>query len=120
MKKILITDDDRLVCWSLEQALKKESYQVVVVETAEKALEEAKRTPFDLAIVDVVLPGMSGLELIDRMRELGLAVKTIVITGHGSREIEKEARDKGADVYVEKPFRIDEIKEMIRKALKNA
>lgn len=117
MARILVVDDDRLVCWSLEQALSREGYGVSSVDSAEKALEQVERNRFDLAIVDLVLPGMDGLGLIGWMRLVSPGTRTIVTTGHGSREVERKALEHGAFAYVEKPFSVKEVIGLVKMAL---
>jgi len=117
MVRVLVVDDDRLICWSLEQALRREGYEVLSVDSAEKALGEVEGSRFDLAIVDIVLPGMDGLGLIGWMRAVHPGIRPIVITGHGSREVEKKALANGAFAYVEKPFSIKELLGLVKMAL---
>lgn len=117
MPQVLVVDDDRLVCWSLEQTLRREGYGVSSVDSAEKALEKLEGSRFDVAIVDVVLPGMDGLGLIGWMRLVSPGIKTIVITGHGSREVERKALEHGAFAYVEKPFSLKEVIGLVKRAL---
>lgn len=117
MAQVLVVDDDRLVRWSLEQALRREGWEVSAVDAAEKALDEVKQRRFDLAIVDLVLPGMDGLGLISWLRSASPGTKTIVITGHGSREVERKVLEGGAFAYVEKPFSIKALIELAKRGL---
>jgi DNA-binding NtrC family response regulator len=117
MERVLVVDDDRLICWSLERALSREGYRVSAVESAETALTEFEARPFEVAIVDVVLPGMDGMELIGRVRSVCPGTKFIVITGYGSRDVEKRALDHGTFAYVEKPFSVRGLVGMVRTIL---
>lgn len=117
MPRVLIVDGDPLIRWSLESALTKEGYEVTALDSAEKALTELEVSRFDLAIVDVVLPGIDGLELIGRMRSVWPGIKTIVITGEGSRQIEARALEHGAVAYVEKPFSVRELIGLVKTVL---
>ena len=119
MTRILIVDDDRLVRWSLESALTSKGYDVVAVESAEKALAELGAGCFDVAIVDVVLPGMDGLELTRQFRSTCPGIKAIICTGQGSREVEQRAREYGAFAYVEKPFSVKELTDVVEVALRS-
>lgn len=117
--RVLVVDDDRLIRWTLESALKSKGYDVTTVDSAEKALAEVGAGGFDAAVVDVVLPGMSGLELIGRMRSVCSGIKTIIVTGQGSREVEQRALEQGAFAYVEKPFSVKELTELVEVALRS-
>lgn len=120
MTRVLVVDDDRLVCWSLERTLSREGYEVSAVDSAEQALAQLGPSCFDLAIVDVVLPGMDGLELIGRIRSVCPDIKALVITGWGSRDVERRALEQGAFAYVEKPFSIKELIGLVKSALPSA
>lgn len=117
MDRVLVVDDDRLVCWSLERALNREGYRVSAVESAEEALSEVQGRPFDVAIVDVVLPEMDGMELISRVRSVSPATKFIVITGYGSRDVERRALMHGTFAYLEKPFCVKELMSLVKAVL---
>lgn len=120
MARVLVVDDDPLIRWSLEQALSSEGYDVTALDSAEKALAEVESSDVDLAIVDVVLPGMDGLELIGRMRSVCPGIKTIVMTGERSREIEARALEHGAVAYVEKPFSVRELIGLVKTVLRSS
>jgi DNA-binding NtrC family response regulator len=116
-KKILVIDDEKLIRWTLERHLVKEGYEVVATESAEKGLQLiAEETP-DLVLLDNQLPEMTGLELLGRLnvRERGLMV--IMITAHGLVEAAVQAVKLGAYDYISKPFNLEEISFIIRKAL---
>ncbi|MFQ5848168.1 MAG: response regulator, partial [Candidatus Methylomirabilales bacterium] len=117
MTRVLVVDDDRLVCWSLGRALAREGYEVMTLESAEQALAEVGTSRFGLVITDFALPGMDGLELLEQMRSMCPDIRAIVITGKGSREVEREALNRGATAYVEKPFSVRELVGLVKTIL---
>ena len=116
-QKILVVDDEKLIRWTLEQHLVKEGYDVTTVESAEKGMELITEDPPDLVLLDNRLPEMSGLEMLEKLKipERGLMV--IMITAHGMVETAVRAMKLGAYDYISKPFNLDEITFVIRKAL---
>lgn len=72
---------------------------------------------FNLIITDLVMPGLSGIELISRIKEAFPDVEMGVLADHSSREVEREVKEKGAIFYIEKPFQIEEIKQIVRMVL---
>ena len=86
-----------------------DEYEVQAIESAELALEQMHRRSFDLLVVDFRLPGINGLDLIERVHDVNPDAKTILITAYGSPEIEKEAYRLNTCRYLHKPFRIEEL-----------
>jgi DNA-binding NtrC family response regulator len=116
-KKIVVNDDEKLIRWTLERHLMKEGYEVVATESAEKGLQLITEEAPDLVLLDNRLPEMTGLELLERLnvRERGLMV--IMITAHGLVEAAVKAINLGAYDYISKPFNLEEISFIVRKAL---
>jgi DNA-binding NtrC family response regulator len=116
-QKILVVDDEQLIRWTLEQHLVKEGYDVTTVESAEKGLELINEEAPDLVLLDNRLPDMSGLELLEKIdvQERGLMV--IMITAYGMVETAVKAMKLGAYDYISKPFNLEEITFVIKKAL---
>jgi DNA-binding NtrC family response regulator len=116
-QKILVIDDEKLIRWTLEQHLVKEGYEVETAESAERGLESiAEETP-DLILLDNRLPEMSGLEMLEKLRVPERGLMVIMITAHGMVETAVKAMKLGAYDYISKPFNLDEITFVIRKAL---
>ena len=115
--KILIADDEYLIRWSLSQALSQEGYEVISVEDGKKALEAAKTHRFDFVITDLVMPELDGWKVLETIRQMNLQPlpQVIIITAHGNDETRKAAIEKGAWAYVEKPYIIDRIKEILKR-----
>lgn len=119
LRKVLIVDDEFLIRWSLGEALSREGFEVVSVEDGKKAMEAAKGQHFDFVITDLIMPEMEGWEVLERMRQKEPPPRIIIITAHGDKETERLATEKGAWAYVEKPFVIDQIKELLKHSTKS-
>jgi DNA-binding NtrC family response regulator len=118
-KNILVIDDEEVILDLFRELLSKEGYVVKVARTGEEGLTAMGREFFHLAIVDKNLPGISGLEVIKRAKELNPDTETIIITAYGSVESVMEAINLGVLNYLTKPFEdLKQVREIIRKALK--
>ena len=103
-----------MIRWSLSQALSQEGYEVLAVEDGKKAVEMTKAQHFDFIITDLVMPELEGWEVLEVVREIHPPPRVIIITAHGKEDTEQMAKRKGAWAYVEKPFIIDKIKEILK------
>jgi DNA-binding NtrC family response regulator len=115
--RLLVVDDEPTVCDALRVALSAEGYAVQAVENALQAIAELERQEVDLVLADLSLPRVSGLELLDRIKQTWPAVEVIVITGQGSIATAVDAIKRGAYHYVTKPFTADEILHLVAQAL---
>ena len=115
-KSILVVDDEVSIRKALARSLYREGYQVTSVKTLAEALCVTREKNYDLLIVDLVLPDGDGLELIKTIQKKQ-PVAAIMITGHATVESAIEATKNGVFHYVTKPFNLDEIIALIRKAL---
>ena len=116
-EKILIVDDERLVRWSLRQKCEDWGYPVVEAESGEPALKIAQQESPDLVLLDVRLPDMSGLEVLEQMRKNGDARAVIMITADPQLDDVKDALKLGAYDFVGKPIDFDELNVAIKNAL---
>ncbi len=112
--KILIADDEFLIRWSLTQALCQEGHEVISVEDGRKAIEAAEAEHFDFIITDLVMPESDGWEVLKMTTRTESPPRVIVITARGNDETGTVAKARGAWAYVEKPYIIDKIKEILR------
>ncbi|TET18713.1 MAG: response regulator [Candidatus Cloacimonadota bacterium] len=114
-KRILVVDDEKLICWSLEKTFSNEGYEVSVAGSGEQALEMMKSKNFDVVIADVKMPGISGLELLTEIKENSdyLSTEVIIMTAFGSPELLKLAYGKGALDYIEKPLNLSVLKQKV-------
>jgi CheY-like chemotaxis protein len=117
--RILIVDDQRQVSRMLRSSLEfsGREYVVVDVPSGEEALEELARAPINLLVADIKLPGISGLELIEKARELNPQVRTIIITGDPSAEVRARAEELGVVAFMPKPIRTSYFLEAVERAL---
>jgi two-component system response regulator AtoC len=116
-QRILVIDDEKLIRWTLEQHLVKEGYEVVTADTAEKGLAIINDEAPDLVLLDNRLPEMTGLELLEKLNAQERGLMIIMITAYGLVETAVKAMKLGAYDYISKPFNLEEITFVIRKAL---
>jgi DNA-binding NtrC family response regulator len=116
--RILVIDDDENIRKVLETILEDEGYIVDTAETAKKGIEESEKTFYNLALIDVRLPDMEGIELLSKLRSTKPKMRKIIVTGYPTLQNAVAAVNKGADAYVMKPFEVDKILETIREQLK--
>ena len=116
-QKILVIDDEKLIRWTLEQHLVKEGYEVVTAESAEQGLELINEDTPDLILLDNRLPNMTGLELLEKLNVQERGFMVIMITAYGMVETAVKAMKFGAYDYISKPFNLEEITFVIKKAL---
>ncbi|MFO8058029.1 MAG: sigma-54 dependent transcriptional regulator [bacterium] len=117
MSKILVVDDELSMREFLEILLQKEGYEVESAASGEEALQRIKKDRFDLIICDIMMPRVSGMEVLKRARELYQNAMVIMITAYASPENAVEAMKIGAYDYITKPFQVDEILLVVGKAL---
>jgi len=115
--KILVVDDEHLIRWSLEQNLKKQGYEVMIAGSGEDALKLLKEETPDLILLDVQLPGINGLEVLEKIKEQEEEILVIMVTALGVLETAVKAMRMGAYDYINKPFNLDELAIVIKKAL---
>jgi two-component system response regulator PilR (NtrC family) len=116
-KKILVVDDERSMREFLGIMLAKEGYSVTQCPDGETALKQMEEDIFDLAIMDIRMPKMDGIAVLERIKETAPETVVIMITAFASTDTAVQAMKKGAYDYITKPFKIDEIKLIIRNAL---
>ncbi len=114
---ILIVEDEKTARSNLEYIFKKEGYRVTAVDSGEKAIHELEHGEFDLILTDLKLHKVDGLEVLERTRELQPEAEVIIVTGYATVESAVEAMKKGAYDYISKPYKLDEVKVLARKAL---
>jgi DNA-binding NtrC family response regulator len=120
MVDILVVDDEKDICWALENALGDEGYRITQVHRGEDAIREVKQRAFDVAIVDVKLPGMSGIEVSRLIRQLDPRLKILMISGYHYEEdqpIQEGIRQRMYRGFISKPFELDEVSALVRGVL---
>ena len=106
--RILIADDEDSLRWVLEKGFRGAGYQVTAVKDGTAAFAQIETGPFDLILLDVRMPGMDGLTLLKRTRELRPDAQIVIMTAHGTMETAIQAMQQGAYDYLAKPFDLDE------------
>ncbi len=117
--RVLVVDDEPPIRRFLRTTLSAQGYDIAEAEDGATALEEVRRRPPDLLVLDLGLPGVGGLEVIRRLRGDGVAAPIIVLSSRADEAGKVEALDLGADDYVTKPFGMDELLARIRAALRH-
>ncbi len=118
--KILVVDDEHLIRWSLEQNLKKQGYEVSTAGNGEDALKMVREEQPDLILLDIQMPGINGLEVLERVKEIDEDIVVIMVTAQGGLDTAVNAMRLGAYDYINKPFNLDELAIVIRKALETS
>src|SRR6202453_1821072 len=120
MSRVLVVEDEQHLAEGLRFNLEAEGYQVQLVDAGEAALEKLKveAAAFDVVILDVMLPGMSGFEVISQMREAGQYVPTLMLTARGHPDDVLQGFAAGADDYLTKPFELSILIARIRGLLR--
>ena len=112
--RILIVDDDENIRKVLETILADEGYIVESAETAKKGIEKSEKAFYNLALIDVRLPDMEGIELLSKLRNTKPKMRKIIVTGYPTLQNAIAAVNKGADAYVMKPFDVERILQTIK------
>jgi len=115
--RILVIDDDATVRRSHEAVLKANGYEVDVAENGKEAIAKSRAKLYNLALVDLRLPDMDGVELLTAMRETVPKMAKIIITGYPSQENTMEAVNRGADGYIVKPYTMEDLLRKIKEQL---
>ena len=117
-KSILIVDDDKAILKSFKAILQAEGYDVDTAETGQEALEKTEERFHNLALLDIKLPDIQGTELLVEMHEYMPRMMKIMITGHATLENAVESLNLGADAYVMKPVKPEELLRVVGEKLK--
>jgi DNA-binding NtrC family response regulator len=114
---VLLVDDERDALDACSQALRRERYRVDTAARPEEALEKVQRGSYDAAVVDLRMPGMSGIDLLRAMRGVDPDIAVVVVTGYATIETAVQAMKEGASDYLAKPFTPEELRLGVRKAI---
>ncbi|MBI5441673.1 MAG: response regulator [Deltaproteobacteria bacterium] len=119
-KPILVVDDSMNILVTVAKALEILGHPVEVTAYAEEALQRLSRTEYALVLLDLELWGISGLEMLRRLRGRGMETPVIIITAYANPENEAEARDLGAIDFIPKPFTPYELRERVARVLERS
>ena len=114
---VLVADDEEIMRDILESLLTREGYRVSLAASGEEALQLAKSQSFDIAIVDVMMPGIDGIQTLEELKRLDNQMPVIICTAFGSKENVLRAIRSGAKDFIEKPFKNDDVLARLQKAL---
>src|SRR5512136_2822731 len=115
LQRILVANVKESMRWVLSKALKKKGFAIDLASDGDEALKLIRSNSYDLAILDIKMPGMSGLDVLDRIRELKSDVLVVIMTAEASMKNAVEAMKRGAYDYITKPFDLDVIDAIIEK-----
>src|ERR1700683_4161871 len=101
--RILVVEDGKKVARAVQEGLRAESYSVAVAHTGEEGFFRVSSEPFDLAVLDVMLPGRSGIEMLSAARRQGIKIPVLLLTAKDTVEDRVLGLDAGADDYLVKP-----------------
>jgi two-component system copper resistance phosphate regulon response regulator CusR len=116
--RILVVEDDRVAAAVLSKGLREHTYAVDVAEDGSMALEQASINEYDLIVLDVLMPGINGLEVCRRLRAEGIAAPILMLTALGEPDQRVEGLDVGADDYLAKPYHFPELLARVRALLR--
>jgi DNA-binding NtrC family response regulator len=116
--RIMIVDDEKIVGKRLKPALEKTGDIVETFEDAKKALERFDEQPFDIVVTDVRMDEIDGIEVLERILVKSDKTKVIIITGYATVEVAREAMTKGAFDFIAKPFKPNDLRSIINRAVK--
>ena len=116
-ERILVVDDDESICGTLRLILKKQGYEVDTAGTGREAIEKARERSLNVALLDVKLPDMEGIELLSPLKEMHPDIAALMVTGHASLDSAVQALNAGASAYVIKPLNMDEVLNTVQAVL---
>ena len=117
MDRVLVVDDNRDLGELTSEILEERGFKVNIAYDGESALARIKQEPYDLMILDYKLPRMSGLTVLERTLRIRPNLKTIMISAFGDDSTRTRAKELGAYAFLDKPFNIDRLKKIVKKAL---
>lgn len=119
VEKILVVDDEIPVCKSISNALEDKGYIIDMVLSGEEALKKDEKNKYDIIITDLMMPGISGMELLKTVKQRRPEVKVIMVTGYPSIKSAVQSTKLGAFDYIPKPFTPNELRSLVSRALES-
>ncbi len=116
--RILVIDDDENIRKVLTAILEDEGYTVEEAATAKSAIRMTERKTYNVALIDIRLPDMEGIELLTKLKPTMPKMRKIIVTGYPTMQNAVEAVNKDADAYVLKPFNVEQVLQLIDKQIK--
>ena len=118
LASILVVDDEPIMQEILGDFLREEGYSIDIAGSGEEGIELAQKSSYDCAIVDLMMPGIDGIETMQKLRDIDASVPVIMVTAFASVESAVEAMKRGAFEYITKPFKNDEVLVVLQKAIR--
>lgn len=116
-KRLLVVDDEPIVGKRLQQVFSKIGFAIETYTEPAAAMAAMAARPFDIVVTDLKMEGMDGLEVLRRVKAMNPAVRVIIITGYASPDTAELAQQQGVFEFLAKPFRLDELKQVIFRAM---
>jgi DNA-binding NtrC family response regulator len=116
--RILVVDDDESIRKVLATILEDNGYAVDTAKNGEEAIKKSRLKFYNVALIDIRLPDIEGIELLTKMRNTTPKIRKIIITGYPALQNAIDALNKGADAYIVKPFDMDKVLQTIKEQLK--
>ncbi len=117
MAKVLIVDDEEMICDLLKRSLSIEGFQTDTAENGMLGLQKCAENKYDLVISDILMPEMDGITMMEKIKDAQPEIPIILITGYAKQYTARKATEAGASDFLTKPFRNAEIMKSVRKAL---
>ncbi|BDG16858.1 response regulator transcription factor [Thermus brockianus] len=118
--RILLVDDEESILVPLEFLLRKAGYEVGLAKTGEEALKALEAGPFDLVVLDLMLPGLDGFAVLERLKARPDPPKVLVLTARGREADRAKAEALGAEAYLGKPFATEDFLQAVERLLEGA
>ena len=115
MKNILIVDDDEKICWAFEQFLTDEGYNPIIASNAEEGLRKIENNRPDLVMLDIRLPGISGLEALQEIKKIDPQIQIVIMTAYDNVETTITAMRLQAFDFLPKPIDLDQVKAILNR-----
>jgi two-component system response regulator PilR (NtrC family) len=116
-RRVLVIDDEPDICDCLRLLLSLEGFDVITAESGLVAIDKAKTESFDIAITDLRMPGMGGIETLTALKRLKPDIRVIVATAFASDESARRCREEGADEYLTKPYSLEDVMKALKGTL---
>lgn len=117
LQRVLIVDDEAGIRKLIEAVLMEEGYYVHLASNGYQALEAMEKMTFELVMLDVKLPGLSGIDVLKKIRKQGSDVRVIMMTAYEELNFDKELHEQGVTASIAKPFDITVIRQLVEKAM---
>ncbi|RJP21288.1 MAG: response regulator [Candidatus Omnitrophota bacterium] len=114
--RLLIVDDEVKFLNSIAQRLEMRNFEVAKAANGQEAIDAAKQTEIDIALLDLKMPGLDGCQVLKILKEEHAFLEVIILTGHGSLDFATECKELGAFSYLPKPYELDDLLEILKDA----